>query len=160
MKQKVSLSLFSITLSGIMMIILLCALYYSNSSVSISIISAIIIVWCGLALYYMPLSVTVNDVDLCVNRTLCAKRIPLKEIGEIKRITASMLGWRFFGCDGCFGYWGWFKGKTLGKYFAYYGKESDCFFVRLKDGRQYVLGCDNPDAIVNYIKSNFFLETA
>ena len=119
MKQKVSLSLFSITLSGIMMIILLCALYYSNSSVSISIISAIIIVWCGLALYYMPLSVTDNDVDLCVNRTHCAKRIPLKEIGEIKRITASMLGWRFFGCDGCFGYWGWFKGKALGKYFAY-----------------------------------------
>jgi len=97
-----------------------------------------------LALYYMPLSVTVNDVDLCVNRTLCAKRIPLKEIGEIKRMTA---------------YWGWFKEKNLGKYFAYYGKESDCFFVRLKDGRQYVLGCDNPDAIVNHIKSKIFLET-
>ena len=70
--------------------------------------------------YYMPLSVTVNDVDLCVNRTLCAKRIPLKEIGEIKRITASMLGWRFFGCvTVVFGYWGWFRGKALGKYFAY-----------------------------------------
>lgn len=153
MKQKVSLSSFSIMLSGIVMIILLCALYYSNSTISISIFSAIIIVLCALALYYMPLSVSVNDVDLCVNRTICTKRIPLKEIREIKRMTASMLGWRFFGCDGRFGYWGWYKEKTLGKYFAYYGKEFDCFFVRLKDGRQYVLGCDNPDAIVNYIKS-------
>lgn len=131
MKQKVSLSSFSIMLSGIVMIILLCALYYSNSTISISIFSAIIIVLCALALYYMPLSVSVNDVDLCVNRTLCTKRIPLKEIREIKRMTAPMFGWRFFGCDGCFGYWGWYKEKTLGKYFAYYGKEFD-FFCTLK----------------------------
>ena len=31
-----------------------------------------------------------------------------------------------------------------------YGNEADCFIVRLNNGKQYVLGCDNPDSIVNY----------
>ncbi len=64
-----------------------------------------------------------------------------------------MLGRRIFGSDGWFGYWGWYRDKSLGKYFAYYGNETDCFSVRLNNGKQYVLGSDNPDAIVNYIKS-------
>ena len=160
MKQKVSLSLFSITLSGIMMIILLCALYYSNSSVSISIISATIIVWCALSLYYMPLTISVSNRDLSVNRTIRTKRISLREISSIERLQATMLGWRVFGSDGWFGYWGWYRDKTLGKYFAYYGNEDDCFIVRLNNGKQYVLGCDNPDTIVNYIKSRYLIETA
>lgn len=55
------------------------------------------------------------------------------------------------GSKGCCGYWGWFSERDLGKYFAYYGKASDCFFVRLKDGRQYMLGCRNPQTITDYI---------
>ncbi len=159
MKQKVSLSLFSITLSGIMMIILLCALYFSNSPVSISIISTIIIVWSSLALYYMPLSVSVCDGKLRVSCTIRTKQIPIREISSIERLQATMLGRRVFGSDGWFGYWGWYRDKTLGKYFAYYGNEADCFIIRLNNGKQYVLGCDNPDTIVNYIKSKIFLET-
>lgn len=152
MKQRVRLSTFSITLSGIVMIILLCALYFSNSVVSISIISAIIIIWCALALYYMPLSVSVCDDELRVNCTIRTKRIPLREISSIKRLPATMLGRRILGS--WFGDWGWCRDETLGKYFAYYGNEADCFSVRLNNGKQHVLGCDNPDAIVNYIKSN------
>ena len=153
MKQRVRLSTFSIMLSGIVMIILLCAFYFSNSAVSISIISAIIIIWCALALYYMPLSVSVSDGELCVNCTIRTKRIPLREIGSIERLPATMLGRRIFGSDGWFGYWGWYRDKSLGKYFAYYGNETDCFSVRLNNGKKYVLGCDNPDAIINYIQS-------
>lgn len=153
MKQRVRLSTFSITLSGIVMIILLCALYFSNSYVSISIISAILIVCCSLTLYYMPLSVSVCDGELRVNRTIRTTRISLKEIVSIERLQPTMLGRRIFGSDGWFGYWGWYRDKTLGKYIAYYGNETDCFSVRLNNGNRYVLGCDNPDAIVNYIKS-------
>lgn len=153
MKQKVRLSTFSIILSGIVMIVLLCVLYFSNSTESISIISAIIIVWCALALYYMPLSVSVCGDELRVNCTIRTKRMPLREICSIDRLQAAMLGRRIFCSDGWFGYWGWYKEKALGKYFAYYGNEADCFSVRLNNGKQYVLGSDNPDAIVNYIQS-------
>lgn len=153
MKQRVRLSTFSIMLSGIVMIVLLCALYFSNSPVSICIISGILIVCCALTLYYMPLSVSVCDGELRVNCIIRTKRIPLREISSIERLQSTMLGRRVFGNDGWFGYWGWYRDKTLDTYFAYYGNEADCFIVRLNKGKQYVLGCDNPDAIINYIQS-------
>lgn len=62
-----------------------------------------------------------------------------------------MLGRRVFGNDGWFGYWGWFKERDLGKYFAYYGRSSDCFLIILKDGRRYVIGCDNSADVIDFI---------
>jgi hypothetical protein len=35
---------------------------------------------------------------------------------------------------------------------AYYGKASDCFLLRLDNGKQYVLGCKDADAMVDYIQ--------
>ncbi len=51
------------------------------------------------------------------------------------------------------GYWGWFSERDLGKYFAYYGKASDCFLVTMKDGRKYMLGCQNPAEMVDAINA-------
>ncbi len=153
MKQKVRLDTFSIMLSGIVLIILLCTLHFTNSVLIISIITAVVIIWGSLALYYMPLSISVENGDLCVNCPFRTKRISLEEINYIERLQPQKSDRRIFGSYGWFGYWGCYKGRTLGKYIAYYGNASDCFIVRLRNGRQYVLGCDNPDAIVNYIKS-------
>ncbi len=52
------------------------------------------------------------------------------------------------GSGGFLGYWGWFAEKGLGRYFAYYGRKSDCFLVTLKDGRKYVLGCREASDLV------------
>ncbi len=35
----------------------------------------------------------------------------------------------------------------------FFGKASDCFLVKMKIGDKYVLGCDNPQKIVDYIES-------
>ncbi|MBE6230681.1 MAG: hypothetical protein E7119_08940 [Bacteroidales bacterium] len=40
-----------------------------------------------------------------------------------------------------------FHEHDSGKYFAYYGRSSDCFLVELKDGRKYLLGCKNAPLI-------------
>ena len=94
MKQRVRLSTFSITLSGIVMIILLCALYFSNRVVSISIISAIIIIWCALALHYMPLSVSVCDDELRVNCTIRTKLLtPKNDEKRRKQCQKKDFGW-------------------------------------------------------------------
>ena len=58
---------------------------------------------------------------------------------------------RICGSGGWFGYYGWFSEPSIGKYFAYYGKASDCFLVTLKDGKKYVLGCESPDEMVEVI---------
>ena len=51
------------------------------------------------------------------------------------------------------GYWGLFREGDVGRYMAYYGKASDCFMIRMKNGDKYVLGCKNPGEMVEYIKS-------
>ena len=58
---------------------------------------------------------------------------------------------RVCGSGGWFGYWGWFHDRELGRYFAYYGKSSDCFLVRLRNGRNYVIGCQNSQTIVDEV---------
>lgn len=153
MKRKVNLSTYSMIVSGIGLIVLLVALYYSNDIWSISLISAVLVLLCALALFYMPLSVSVDDEYLCVNRSLRVKRIPLSEISSITLMQPTMAERRILGSGGWFGYWGRFRESSIGKYFAYYGKASDCFLVKLKNGCQYVLGCENPDDIVSRVSS-------
>lgn len=153
MKRKVNLSTYSMIVSGIGLIVLLVALYYSNDIWSISLISAVLVLLCASALFYMPLSVSVDDEYLCVNRSLRVKCIPLSEISSITLMQPTMAERRIMGSGGWFGYWGWFGESSIGKYFAYYGKASDCFLVKLKNGCQYVLGCENPDDIVSRVSS-------
>ena len=54
---------------------------------------------------------------------------------------------------GLMGYWGIFRGMDIGNYMAYYGKTSDCFLVKMKNGDKYVLGCENPYEMMEYIES-------
>ena len=151
MKQKVNLSLYCKLLSAIVSIILLVILHYSNNLWSVTTIGLILLVWIGLAFYFMPVSVSVDDKALHINRLAKTKTIPYSEISSITPMQPTMGEQRLFGSAGWFGYWGWFKEKDLGKYFAYYGKASDCFFVRLKNGSKYMLGCEDPQLLTSFV---------
>ena len=105
------------------------------------------------ALIYMPLYVSVNERALSVRRPLAVRRLPISEISTIQLMQPTIGEKRIIGSGGWFGYWGRFSDRVLGRYFAYYGKASDCFLVRLKDGRQYMIGCEDPVAIVDYVKA-------
>jgi len=58
---------------------------------------------------------------------------------------------RICGSSGLGGYWGWFSERDIGRYFAYYGKASECFIVKLRSGRQYMIGCNDAAKIVGTI---------
>ena len=77
----------------------------------------------------------------------------MADVKSVRLCPPTMGAIRIFGSGGFLGYWGWFKERDLGKYFAYYGRSSDCFLVELKDGRKYMLGCKNPQKMVEYINS-------
>lgn len=153
MKHKVTLSTFSVIFSFVTLLLLLWLLYYSKNDGLAITVGVIIISWMFLVGLFMPLSITVDENLLIVKRAFKKKRIPYSEIEEIYLCPPTMAERRLLGSGGFFGYWGWFREKDLGKYFAYYGKASDCFLVRLKDGSQYMLGCQNPSKIVDHIKS-------
>lgn len=114
--------------------------------------AVLLIVFIG-ALAYAPIWVAVTDGLLILRRPLSYLRIPVDEIAEIKRHSPTMGEKRLLGSGGWFGYWGWFMEADTGRYFADYGKASDCFMVTLKDGRKYLLSCTDPDRIIKQIES-------
>lgn len=104
-------------------------------------------------LFYMPVSIAVDDEVLRINRPLRSKRIFLSDIVEVKLCPPTMAEHRICGSGGFFGWYGWFSERCCGKYFAYYGKASDCFLVTLRNGRKYMLGCTGAPEMVEEINS-------
>lgn len=140
------------TLVGL--IVLLLALYFAKDTLAKYMVMSTLIILCFTALCYMPLSISIRNGELNINRPLKIKSIPLSSIESVKLVSPTMAKRRICGSGGWFGYYGWFKEPSIGKYFAYYGKASDCFLVTLKDGKRYVLGCENPKDMVDFINES------
>ena len=154
MKQSVKLSAYSFFITILSLTILIAGMVlqlHNDNETAAYVLAGIIIFICLLSLFYSPLSVSVDDKSLNVIRSLRVKSIPLNEIGSICLFQPTMGERRTCGSGGWFGYWGRFYDRETGRYFAYYGKASDCFLVRLRDGRQYVIGCRNPQTIVDAV---------
>lgn len=106
-------------------------------------------------LYYCPISVEANQSEIKLCRLLAKPKIfTYRDIQSVDTCYPSAGGIRLCGSGGLFGYWGYFSDIMIGTYFGYYGSRSYCFLVKLKNGKQYVLGCENPVAMVEYIESN------
>lgn len=156
MKHNVAISAYSLILSALSIAVLLGVMVYNIREGwpwQTIVLAILIFALIAGTLFYMPLSVSVDGKNLKVRRCLKSTVIPLSDIESVRLCRPTMGERRICGSGGWFGYWGWFRERDLGKYFAYYGKASDCFFVRLKNGRQYMLGCTDPQPMVDYIEN-------
>lgn len=154
-KQRVELSSYCwiITLLTTAFIcgIFICCLKIADNDIAVWLWGVAIAVLFLSALCYMPLSISLDNESLNINRSVKIKSIPLTEIANVKLCAPTMGAKRICGSGGWFGWYGWFSEKDLGKYFAYYGKVSDCFLVTLKNGKKYMLGCKDAPEMVNAI---------
>lgn len=154
MKQPVILSAFSLIITIVSNAFILSIMFLNNPPVYVQISLGVIWGMTVLAsLFYMPLSISADKTAIYINRSLRIKAIPIQDVASVKLCPPTMGAIRICGSGGFFGYWGWFKERDLGKYFAYYGRSSDCFFVELKNGRKYMLGCKNAPKMVEHIQS-------
>lgn len=154
MKQRVVLSNFSVISSVLSIALFVFLLFFNNPPVSIQLLLAVLLVGMLMSgLFYMPLSISADKYAIYVNRSLKVKAILMQDVESVRLCPPTMGAIRICGSGGFFGYWGWFRERDLGKYFAYYGRSSDCFLVVLKDGRKYMLGCQNPQQMVSFIES-------
>lgn len=154
MKQSVKFSpytLFITICSLAILIAIMLILLRDGKEFAAYVFAGVIVLICLLSLFYAPISVSVDSHSLNVNRKLRTRSIPHDEIESIRLCPPTMGERRVCGSGGWFGYWGWFHDRELGRYFAYYGKSSDCFLVRLRNGRNYVIGCQNPQTIVDEV---------
>ncbi len=155
MKNKVVLSSYSAVISGMFIILVALSIYTFTRNdrmvETIAIIVAGLTIFSG-AMWYAPLSIRLQNGILSVHRLLRTKKFPVADIESVELCPPTMATRRIVGSGGFMGYWGWFKERDLGKYFAYYGKASDCFLVTLKNGKKYMLGCKNAPTMVEALK--------
>ncbi|MDE7408350.1 MAG: PH domain-containing protein [Muribaculaceae bacterium] len=156
MKKKVEFSTTSLVLSTAGIVIFAVALFYymfKNDSSLVYFYSALVFLLAFSVLWYSPMYVSVDEKTLNIGRSLRIKSIKLSDIQSVRISPPTMGERRICGSGGFFGYWGWFRERDLGTYFAYYGKASDCFLVTLTNGRKYMIGCNDPDEMVTAIQS-------
>lgn len=101
---------------------------------------------------WSPTSISVDNEFITIHKRIGRKRISISNINSATRFTPQVNKFcRLCGSGGFAGYWGWFHDPRIGNYFGYYGNKQECFLVRLKDGKQYVLGCENTYSLFKYI---------
>lgn len=152
MKRRVRLSIFSSVLTVLCYAAFVVCVFIIREEWWYYTCRVLIVGICLSALYYSPVSVRVTGTAIEVVRILKIKKILLADVKEVRLLPPTMGVIRICGSAGFMGYWGWFREGDIGKYFAYYGKASDCFFIELKDGRKYMLGCEDASAMVEAIR--------
>ena len=103
--------------------------------------------------YWSPVAIEVNEHAIVVKKRISRKTIPYCTIESISSFTPMpwLINQRVVGSEGYAGYWGWYKDSHIGTYFGYFGESSNCFLIRLKNGRKYVLGCEDSQSMIDYI---------
>ena len=159
MEAKVKFSLFSKIITIIVFGLLIgIGVYYALMGDSKGIIVLIIcLILLIPSLYYSPKSIKVDETNLTINTYLSKHKLLVSNIENVDYYLPMMGNLRICASGGLMGYWGIFRGMDIGNYMAYYGKSSDCFLVRMKNGDKYVLGCENPTEMIDYINSQLAL---
>ena len=145
LKKRIQFSTWSIMISIITMafLIFICCYQFHKTGLEFYcwLLLGIISIWSFCTMFYSPMYIILTEDSIDVVTLIRVRRFPLNQIVSVKICEPTMSEQRICGSGGYFGYWGWFREPSIGKYFAYYGKASQTFLIRLKSGRQYMLGC-------------------
>ena len=155
MKKRVDMSgaAFAITLAiAVMLVCMVFVGYPRLETLGVALFVSVVVLLMLMALFYAPMSLSLDDKELCVCRSFWGKRIPLSEIREVRAVSKDLPLSRVCGSGGFMGYWGWFRSPCIGKCFAYYGDKSQRFLLMLKDGRNYILGCRDANELAVAVK--------
>lgn len=153
MKSKVHFSLLSKCLTILTLGLLIGCMFASKDAKTLLILTSVLILLMVTGLYYCPCEICADDKALCVRRVLSGNKVfPYDEISSIDLCYPSLGGLRLCGSGGFMGYWGYFHDIAIGTFFGYYGDRDQCFVVRLKNGRQYVLSCPDQAAMISYVE--------
>ena len=154
MESKVQLSKFAFILTLIINIVLIvCCVLMFHKTPGFWIVLGVLLVLLFLGLLYGPTQIVANTEYVIVKSYLRKHKILVCNIESVELFQPTMGTIRICGAGGYFGYWGLFREGDIGRYVGYYGKASDCFLIKMKNGNKYVLGCQNPKEMVEYLHS-------
>ena len=153
MKSRIQLSSFSLCLTIIMLgvMVAVCVATFDEPVAFYCMLPILVSLLVCVA--YAPLSIKADDSCITIVRMLKNRKILMRDVESVQLFQPTLGAIRIWASGGFMGYWGIFREGDIVRYEAFYGKSSDCFLVRMKNGDKYVLGCENPAAMVDYIKS-------
>lgn len=137
-------------LSGVLFIA--CIATVKEEPLFFSLLAILIILYVS-GLIFGPAYIKADSDYIVLGSLLRSKKIQMRDVENVELFQPTMGAIRICASGGFWGYWGIFRESDIGQYYGFYGKASDCFIVRLKNGKKYVLGCKQPDKMVDYIKS-------
>lgn len=154
MYSKVKLSTYSSFLTIFVLGVLFFGCFYTFGKwVPFYVVLGVLILLILAGLFYGPVSVSADDKQVTVHSILRKHIIPIRNIKTVESFQPTMGAYRLCASGGYMGYWGLFREGDVGRYVAYYGKASDCFIIKMKNGDKYVLGCENPNDMLEFVKS-------
>lgn len=154
MKSRIGYSRFVIVLTAVIGIALFagCIAAIREKAAFFTLLAVYLLLYIS-ALLYGPAYLKADKDYLFMVSLLMKHKILMRNVESVELFQPTMGAIRIFASGGFMGYWGIFREGDIGRYYGFYGKSSDCFLVRMKNGDKYVLGCDNPSAMVDYIRS-------
>lgn len=152
MTSKIRFSTFALVITSIINVALIfgCIVSFHEKITFLTLLFLFLVLLIS-ALFYAPLSISADDRYVTVNSILKKHRLRMDQIAEVELMQPSMAARRLFASGGYMGYWGIFRDGELGQYNAFYGRGSDCFLIRMKNGDKFMLGCDNPAEMVRFV---------
>ena len=154
MESKVQLSKYAFNLTLIINVVLIgCCVAMFNETSGFWIVLGILILLLFLGFLNGPTQIIANPDYVIVRTYLRKRKILVRNIESVELFQPTLGSIRLLGSGGYCGYWGIFREGDIGRYAGYYGKSSECFLIRMKNGDKYVLGCQNPEEMVEYIQS-------
>lgn len=153
MESKVKLSRYSLGITILVLGSLLAGILLVDDYKSWCFVFTITFLLLLFSFGYSPLKIVADENFVTIKCITRCHKINMNEIEIVEIFQPTMSSFRLCGSGGFLGYWGIFKGGDIGRYAAYYGKASDCFLICMTNGDKYVLGCENPEEMVNFINS-------
>ena len=114
-------------------------------------ICLVIIITAAIIISYLYLSIALSETSLTLYRGIGKKNFNYSDIDVIIYISDEPVI-RVCGIGGIFGFVGRYYTKKIGRYFSYVGDYSQTFYLQLKNGKKYVLSCEDRDLVVFLIK--------
>ena len=145
-----------IAFMGLVIFMIICFGDYVNNTPILS--STINLIFhCALFLFiflgFMPARIAADNTYLYIIGVGYTRKVEISKIDTICEVDNSDHPRCKLGSFGLFGYWGYWEDDVHGRFWAHFGRHDQRFFVRLKDGRSFMLGCKDHSTVVDFLQS-------
>lgn len=140
--------------------LLILSMVYNTFRSSIIILEIISLVFLITPSFFIPLRLVVTEKSLRIWRLIGKVEISLEDINSCTIIGDSSSIFdktiRTFGSGGLYGFIGHFKHDKYGKMRMFVTHTKQCFLIRMKDGRHFVVSSPKREEIVEFINGRLY----